>query len=108
MLTNEESATGLVVTGNVTATASAGTVTLAGTVTEGEWEVSVTTAPPAGAAAVRKTVPVADPPPTTADMFTETRLRVGPGSPGVKVSVALCVVPSLPEIVAVAFADTAL
>src|SRR5947209_10199647 len=48
----------------------AGTVTLAGTVT-GSPPASDTTAPPAGAAAVRVTVPVTDFPPTTLDALTE-------------------------------------
>src|SRR3954471_15183447 len=99
MLTAVGAATGLVVTGNVTATASAGTVTLAGTVTAGESETSVTTAPPAGAASFKKTVPVTEPPPTTLNEFTATASRDGPGSPGVSASEALCVVPSVPEIV---------
>src|SRR5436305_8703723 len=108
MLTVVGAATEVVVTGNVTAVASAGTVTVAGTVTPGESDTSDTTAPPAGAAAVSMTVPVAEPPPTTADTLTATQLRDGPGSPGVSVSVAVCVVPSVPEIVAVTFAATAL
>src|SRR4051812_863824 len=108
MLTATGVVTDVVVTGNVTATASAGTVTLAGTVTEGESETSVTTAPPAGAASVRKIVPVAEPPPTRLPVFRATKYRDGPGSPGVSVSVAPCVVPSVPEIVAVVFAATAL
>src|SRR5437764_3976610 len=64
MLTAVGAVTERVVTGNVTATASAGTVTLAGTVTAGESAESVTTAPPGGAAAFKNTVPVAELPPT--------------------------------------------
>src|SRR5919199_1752899 len=99
MLTAVGAVTELVVTGNVTATASAGTVTLAGTVTAGESETSVTTAPPGGAAAFKKTVPIAELPPTTLDLSTETEERDGATGPGVSVSVVLCVVPRVPEIV---------
>ena len=108
MLTAVGAVTGVVVMGKLTATASAGTVTLAGTVAAGESEASVTTAPPAGAASLRRIVPVAEPPPTRLPALTPTPERDGPGSPGVSVSVAPCVVPSVPEIVTVVFADTAL
>ena len=57
--------TELVVTGNVTATASAGTVTLAGTVTEGELSERVTTSPPAGAMEFNSTDPCKAVPPVT-------------------------------------------
>src|SRR5947209_4733672 len=97
-----------VVTGNVTATASAGTVTLAGTVTAGESATSVTTAPPGGAAALKNTVPVAELPLTTPDVSTATADRDGLTGPGVSASVVLCVVPRVPEIVTVVSAVTAL
>ena len=79
MVTAVVAVTELVVTGKKTATASAGTVTLAGTVTEGESEMSVTTAPPASAAALKTTVPVAEAPPTTFCVVRETKERVGTG-----------------------------
>jgi hypothetical protein len=53
--------------------ALAGTVTLAETVADELLDVSVTTAPPAGAAAVRVTVPVDGDPPVTEVGFSETR-----------------------------------
>ena len=63
----------------------AGTVTLAGTVT-GSFPVNVTSAPPAGAAAVRVTVAVTGLPPTTVEAL---RTSVRPvGAPVVTVSCA--------------------
>jgi hypothetical protein len=107
MVTAVVADTELVVTENVTATASAGTVTLAGTVTEGESEVNVTTAPPGSAAAVKTTLPVAEAPPTAFCVVKETKERDGTGA-GVTASVALRVVPSVAEIVAVVAVVTAL
>src|SRR5262245_7125558 len=101
MLTAVGAVTELVVMGKLTATASAGTVTLAGTLTAGESATSVTTAPPGGAAALNSTVPVAEPPPTTLNVSTPSPERDGPTGPGVTVRVMLCVVPRVPEIVAV-------
>ena len=57
--------TELVVTGNVTLVAPAGTVTLAGTVTALELSERGTTSPPAGAVEFSTTVPVAAVPPVT-------------------------------------------
>src|SRR6185437_1919177 len=62
---------------------------------------------PESAAALRATRPVAEPPPTRFCVVREIRLRIGTGV-GVTASVALCVVPSVAEIVAVVAADTAL
>ena len=108
MVTAVVAVTELVVTGKRTATASAGTVTLAGTVTEGESEMSVTTAPPAGAAALKTDRPrggaAADHVLRVQGDEVEGRDRV----PGVTASVVLCVVPSVAEIVAVVSAVTAL
>ena len=56
---------GLVRTVNVTELCPAGTVTDAGTVTEGSLDVSVITIPPAGAVPIRVTVPVTITPPIT-------------------------------------------
>jgi hypothetical protein len=62
--------TALVEIVNVALADPAGTVTLAGTVT-GSPPDNNTTAPPAGAAAVRATVPVTEFPPTTLDVLSE-------------------------------------
>ena len=64
-------ATSLVATLNVALVAPAGTMTLAGTVS-GSPAVSVTSAPPAGAGAVRRAVPVTEFPPTTLAALNET------------------------------------
>lgn len=66
-----------------------GTVTFAGTVVAVELSDSDTTAPPAGAAAVRVTVPVEDVPPVTLAGFTDNADSVGvePPSAGLIVSV---------------------
>ena len=56
---------------NVAVDVPAGTVTVAGTVT-GSVADNATAAPPAGAAAVRLTVPVTGFPPTTLAVFNET------------------------------------
>ena len=72
---------------NVVLAAPAATVTLAGVeATPGALLDRVTTAPPAGAALVRVTVPCAAFPPTTLEGFSETDERVGaPGAPcGIK------------------------
>ena len=75
-----------VVTVNVAVVAPAATVTVAGTVAAPVLLDSVTTAPPAGAALVNVTVPVAAAGPTTLDGFTVTdeRLAVAGGACGVK------------------------
>jgi hypothetical protein len=67
-----------VVTGNVAVVAPAATVTLAGTVAaEASLLASVTTAPPAGAAALNVTDPVEPVPPDTLAGLTETEETVG-------------------------------
>src|SRR3954451_19586813 len=65
-------ATEVVVAVNVLLVAPAATVTLVGTVTAAELSDNVTTAPPAGAAALSLTVPVDEVPPTTAVGLTVT------------------------------------
>ena len=65
-----EAVTGLVDTAKSALVAPAATVTLAGTTAVGEY--SATTAPPAGAAALRVTVPVEGLPPNTLVGFTLT------------------------------------
>jgi len=70
-----------------------GTVTLAGTLAAELLRVSATMAPPAGAAALRATVPVEDcGPPTTLDGFSVSEATVA-SSTGFTVSVAALVVP---------------
>ena len=78
--------TGVVAIVNVAVVAPAATVTLAGTVAADVLLlVKVTTAPLAGAAPVRVTVPVEDVPPTTLEGLSET--EVGTGARTVKVAV---------------------
>jgi len=96
--------------GNVWLVDPAGTVTLAGTVATPLVLESVTDAPPAGAAAVRVTVPVTPFPPTTLDGFTLTDDNdAGAGADaGVTVIVVVFVAPPNPAvIVASVFAETA-
>src|SRR3954451_979827 len=62
----------VVVAVNVLLVAPAATVTLVGTVTAAELSDNATTAPPAGAAALRVTVPVDELPPTTAVGLSES------------------------------------
>jgi hypothetical protein len=76
----------------------AGTLTLAGTVT-GSPADKDTTAPPAGAAAVRVTVPVTRFPPTTIDVLNE--IDESPTA-CVTVSVGDCLLPLLSDAVIVA------
>jgi hypothetical protein len=72
--------------------APAATVTLAGTAVPAESSASDTTAPPAGAAALKVTVPLDVAPPTTLVGLTETAESVGPvAAAGLSVSVALFV-----------------
>ena len=83
--------TGWVATVNVALVAPAATVTLAGTVaTAVLLLVSVTTVPPAGAAAVKVAVPVEEAGPTTLVGFTDTddRLAAAGAACGVKRRVA--------------------
>jgi hypothetical protein len=92
MLTVVLDATGVVVIVNVAVVAPAATVTLAGTVAvDVLLLVRVTTTPPAGAAALKVTVPVDDAPPIGLLGLSETDDSVG----GLMVSVAVCCVPPL-------------
>lgn len=80
MLTEIASLTGYVVTAKIAVLAPAATATEVGTVaTDALLPVRFTTIPPAGAAALSVTVPVADPPPNTEVGFSVTpaRVRVG-------------------------------
>ena len=99
MVTDAEVDTVTVVTVRVAVVAPAATVTLAGTVAA---EVllleSVTTAPPAGAAALKVTVPVDELPPVTLAGFT-LKLASDTTAAGFTVSVALCVPLYVPVIV---------
>ena len=65
MVAEVEAVTEVVVTVKLALVAPASTVTLAGTFAAVELSESVTTAPPAGAAALKVTVPVEEFPPTT-------------------------------------------
>ena len=90
MVTGVAALTARVVTVNVALVAPAATVTLAGTVAAAVLLLaSVTTAPPAGAALLSVTVPVAEAPPVTAVGFKLTDDTVTTG--GSTVSVAPCV-----------------
>ena len=85
-----------VVTGNVTLVAPAGIDTLAPTVAIVELLFRATTAPPAGAAPVSVTVPVAPVPPATLVGATVTMLRLAAAVTAHPDSVATTVVlPSL-------------
>jgi hypothetical protein len=88
MLTVVEDVTAVVVTVNVLLVVPAGTVTLAGTVAAAEVSDRVTTVPPAGAAAVRVTVPVDEAPPATLDGLRASADRVGPAAARVMDSAA--------------------
>ena len=89
---------------NVALVAPAGTVTVAGTVTFGLDETSVTTAPSGPATPFRVTRPVDAFPPTTTFGVNDTAV----GIDGVIVSVAVWVYPfAVAESTAVAVADTA-
>ena len=72
MIAEVEVITDVVVTVKVVLVAPAATVTLAGTVAVAALLESVTTAPPAGAAALKVAVPVEKLPPTTLVGFTDT------------------------------------
>jgi hypothetical protein len=75
MVTGVLLVTGLVVTEKVAVVAPDATVTLAGTCATAVLPLdSVTTAPPAGAAAANVTVPVDEAPPTTEAGFSPTVL----------------------------------
>jgi hypothetical protein len=80
----------LVVIVNVPVVAFAATVTDAGTEADAVLLDSVTTAPPAGAAAARVTVPVLTVPPVTRVGLTET---VDSAAAGLTVSVAVLLTP---------------
>jgi hypothetical protein len=97
-------ATAVVVTVNVAVVAPAATVTLAGTVADALLDASVTTKPPAGAAADNVTVPVLDAPPATVVGFNVTDVS----DAAVIVRLAVCEAPdNVAVIVADAFAATA-
>ena len=97
-------ATAVVFTVKVAVVAPAATVTLAGTVADALLDASVTTKPPAGAAADKVTVPVLDTPPATDVGFNVTAVS----DAAVIVRLAVWDAPeSVPVIVAVAFAATA-
>ncbi len=82
--------TAVVVTVNVAVVDPAATATLAGTVAAPVLLlVSVTTAPPVGAALLKVTVPVEEVPPVTADGLKLRDDKVG----GVMVRLAFCCVP---------------
>ena len=94
MFTGVLDATPVVVTVKLPDVAPAAIVTFAGTAaTDGFALERVTTAPPAGAAAVRVAVPVEGMPPTTLAGLTETEARLAPAG-GVTVRVACFVTPS--------------
>jgi hypothetical protein len=97
-------ATAVVVTVNVAIVAPAATVTLAGTVADALLDASVTTKPPAGAAADNVTVPMLDAPPATDVGFNVTDVS----DAAVIVRLAVCEAPdNVAVIVAAAFAATA-
>ena len=98
--------TGVVVTVKVALVAPPLTVTLAGTDTAAELSDSDTTMPPAGAAAVKVTVPVADSPPTTVAGLTDRAETDAGAGGGLTVSVAERV-PPLRVPVMVAFVGVA-
>ena len=89
MIAEVEVITEVVVTVKVVLVAPAATVTLAGTVAVAALLESVTTAPPAGAAALKVAVPVEKLPPTTLVGFSASVLRLAGGGTGVTVSVAV-------------------
>jgi hypothetical protein len=94
MVTEVETATPVVPTVNVAVVAPAATVIEAGTVAAAVLELdSVTTAPPAGAAAVNVTVPVAGLPPTIVDGATLTDVSAA-ATGGVTVNAAVLVTPA--------------
>ena len=88
MVAETEDVTVLVVTVKVAVVLPAATVTEAGTVAEPLLLESETETPPAGAAALKVTVPVEVPPLTTLVGLTETDERATLGA-GVMVSVAV-------------------
>ena len=84
----------MVVTAKVAEVAPARTVTLAGTAAAaGLLLESVTTAPPAGAAEERVTVPVDPEPPTTLAGLRETEVRVATTGAGFTARLAVRVPP---------------
>ena len=83
--------TAVVVALNAADTLPAGTVTLAGTVTDRLLFVRVTTAPPVGAGALNVTVPVEEFPPTTVVGFSDT--VDNPAAAGLTVSTAVLLAP---------------
>src|SRR5262249_55088194 len=96
MVTRVDAVTALLVTVNTALLAPAGTVTLAGTVaTAVLLLVSVTTAPPEGAALVNVTVPCDVLPPTTlVGLSANDDNEAGGGASGFTVNVAVLVTPA--------------
>jgi hypothetical protein len=92
MVADVEAVTNVVVIVKLALVAPAATVTLAGTVTAAELSESVTTSPPAGAGALRATVPVEELPPTTLAGLTLRAVRIG-AEVGFTVSRAVRVTP---------------
>src|SRR5262249_1269708 len=90
MVTEVVAVTAVVVTVNVALVAPAATVTLAGTVPAPLFELdSVTTVPPAGAAALKVTVPVdVLPPVTVVGLSVSDERAAAGGAPGSTQSVA--------------------
>ena len=86
MVVEVEAVTEVVVTVKLALVAPASTVTLAGTFAAVELSESVTTAPPAGAAALKVTVPVEELPPTTLVGLRVCEDKVSAGPAGNTVS----------------------
>jgi hypothetical protein len=105
IVTEVDDATPLVVIVKLALVDPAGIVTLAGTCATGTLLLCrVTTAPPAGAAPFKVTVPVELFPPTTDVGFLAMEERVG----ALTVSVVVIVSPYVPDIVTEVFVDTGL
>ena len=91
------------VTVNVAVVAPAATVTVAGTVAAALLDASVTTAPPAGAAAVNVTVPVTVLPAVTDAALSVSVDNAGPVAAGFTVSVAVLETAPLVAVIVTAF-----
>lgn len=87
MVTAVDALTCVVVTVNVALGEPSGTVTLAGTLAAALLLDSATVNPPAGATAVRPTIPCEDEPPTTVVGFTDTPLSEAGAGGGFTISV---------------------
>src|SRR5437870_4016674 len=89
-----ELTTELVVPAKVALVAPAATVTLAGSEATAAFELErLTRSPPLGAALVKVTVPVAEPPPVTVEGLKLIALRLAGGGTGLTVSVVVRVTP---------------